>query len=208
VNSEFNNNLKKITKISQLDLNKTYSYADYLTWQLDEYVQLIKGKILRMSPSPRMNHQRVGGDIYFTFRKILSGKLCEVFVSPVDVLLSTIKNESEEKITTVVQPDICVVCDSKKVKEKNIIGAPDLIIEILSKHNRKTDEITKYNLYEENGVKEYWIVDTESRTVKVFVLKSGKYEVVDFYEDDKDEIPVNIFKGFKIKHKDIFRNVK
>jgi Uma2 family endonuclease len=170
-------------------------------------VQLIKGKILRMSPAPNMNHGRIGGDIYVTFRQILSGKTCEVFIAPVDVLLSK-KNETEETVQTVVQPDICVVCDAKKIREKNILGAPDLIIEILSKHNRKTDEVIKYKLYEENRVKEYWIVDIDSRTVKVFLLKKDKYEVVDFYEDDKDEIPVNIFKGFKIKHKEIFRNVK
>jgi Uma2 family endonuclease len=178
-----------------------------LTWQFDEYVQLIKGKILRMSPAPNMNHGRIARVMLFEIASFLKEKGCEVFTAPVDVLLSK-KNETEDTVQTVVQPDICVVCDAKKIKEKNIIGAPDLIIEILSKHNRKTDEVIKYNLYEENGVREYWIIDIDSKTVKVFILKSGKYEVVDFYEDDADIIPVNIFKGFKIKHKDIFKNVK
>jgi Uma2 family endonuclease len=161
-----------------------------------------------MSPSPRMNHQRIAASIHLEIGNFLKGKGCEVCFAPIDVRFPKAATDNDLKTYNVVQPDICVVCDMKKIDEKGIIGAPDLIVEILSKNNRKTDEVTKYKLYEENGVKEYWIIDTESRTVKVFLLKKEKYEVVDFYEDDKDEIPVNIFKGFKIKHKDIFRNVK
>src|SRR5579875_1683684 len=113
-----------ITNISQLDPNKTYSYADYLTWRFDEMVELIKGKLFIQSPAPAERHQRIIGNLYGCIWNYFFKKDCSAYIAPFDVRL--IKNKaSDNEITTVVQPDICVICDKTKIDAKGCIGAPD-----------------------------------------------------------------------------------
>ncbi|MFN0050140.1 MAG: Uma2 family endonuclease [Cytophagales bacterium] len=150
-----------ITDISQLDLNKSYTVGDYLNWQLDEMVELIKGKIFKMSPAPRSYHQAISGNIYFELRNKINNKKCKVFDAPFDVYLNGLENESD----TVVQPDICIICDRNKVHDKGCIGPPDMIVEIISPSTLKKDVDFKFHLYEENGVNEYWIVMPEYKQV-------------------------------------------
>ena len=150
-----------ITDISQLDLTKKYTYADYLTWQLvegrsDVSVELIKGKVARMSPAPKRIHQRISGRIFAETEQYLRGKSCQVYHAPFDVRLAKIDVVTNEAIETVVQPDISVICDPAKLDEQGCIGAPDWIIEILSPGSMARDTKEKFDLYEENGVKEYW----------------------------------------------------
>jgi Uma2 family endonuclease len=197
-----------ITDISQLDLTKTYSYADYLLWQLSERVELIKGKIFKMSPAPNRNHQRIVGEIHleigFYLRK--NQKSCNLYVAPFDVRLldSQQSKKAEKEIYTVVQPDLCVVCDISKLDERGCIGAPDLVIEILSLGNSKKEMKTKYELYEENGVKEYWIVFPYENVVQQFALNNkGKYELVKIYTDE-DAITTPLFPDLKIELNRVF----
>lgn len=145
-----------ITQLSQLDLNKTYTVLDYLSWQMEEMVELIKGKIYKMSPSPKSSHQLIVTNFIFSLRLLKKQykHSCKVCVSPFDVYL---KGIGEDK-TTVVQPDICIVCDIIKIEERGCLGAPDLIVEILSPSTLTKDVNIKYHLYQENGVNEYWIV--------------------------------------------------
>ncbi len=164
--------MAKITQLSQLDLNGTYTYADYLTWQFDEALELIKGKIMLMSPAPNVNHQRISirlGAILYNF---LKQKSCQPFAAPFDVRLYD-KNKSrvaDQDIYTVVQPDLCVICDSNKLDAQGCLGSPDWIIEILSKGNSKKEMQIKYELYQENGVMEYWLVYPVEQSVYQFVL--------------------------------------
>ena len=138
-----------ITNIDQLDLNKTYTYADYLTWQFDEMVELIKGKVQRMSPAPLRRHQFVSNRLSYLITSYFETHPCNIYVAPFDVrLYKTDKND--HKVQTVVQPDISVICDSSKLDDRGCIGSPDLIIEILSKTSKKRDIHDKYELYEEN----------------------------------------------------------
>ncbi|MDW8288496.1 MAG: Uma2 family endonuclease [Flammeovirgaceae bacterium] len=175
-----------ITDINALDLNKTYSYADYLRWQFEERLELIKGKIFPMSPAPNLKHQKVAGDLYLQFGNYLKNRNCRVFFAPFDVrLIDRKKSQRANKdIYTVVQPDLCVVCDSEKLDEKGCLGAPDLIIEILSKGNSKKEMKIKYELYEEVGVKEYWVVVPYEEFIHQFVLNEmGKYELKGIFVD-------------------------
>lgn len=193
-----------ITSISQLDLTKKYTYADYLTWKFDEMVELIKGFVYRMSPAPLRRHQEYSGNIYGELHYFLKNKKCKVYEAPFDVRLMKNKNSTNEQIETVVQPDICVICDTSKLDDYGCVGSPDLIVEVVSKSSKKRDYHDKYDLYEENGVKEYWIVDPEGKTVDIFVLENEKYEVKgNFYTKDEC-IPCFIFPDFKLSWNDIF----
>jgi len=165
-----------ITNINQLDLaNGVYTYADYVLWEIKERLEILKGKIFRMSPAPAISHQKIArnltGELYHYFK----GKTCQLFAAPFDVVLKN-KNGLED---SVVQPDLCVVCDPKKLEnDKRCLGAPDLIIEILSPGNTKKEMRNKYELYEESGVMEYWVVRPIDKEITQFVLEEGKYRAL------------------------------
>ncbi|MGB1282992.1 MAG: Uma2 family endonuclease, partial [Polaribacter sp.] len=179
-----------ITDINQLDLNKTYTYADYLLWQFSERVELIKGKIFKMSPAPKRIHQDISRNIEFKLFAHLRKQPCKVYYAPFDVRLS--KKKKDQLIETVVQPDICVICDEKKLDDRGCLGAPDLIVEILSPSTKKKDITDKFNLYEENGVREYWIVDPDNQTLLKYVLKDKKY-IGEKILDASEKVTATIF---------------
>lgn len=160
----------KITSLNQLDLNARYSYADYLKWQLEERIELIKGKIFKMSPAPATRHQQYVGEIFRQISNHLHRSTRKVFVAPFDVRLTPFQKADSDRIHTVVQPDICVICDPAKIDAKGCIGAPDLIIEVLSPGNTEREMNEKFEIYQENGVKEYWLVEPNDRIVLVYVL--------------------------------------
>ena len=182
--------------------NGSYTYADYLKFEFEEMVELIKGKIFRMSPAPRVFHQKVSTRIFGEFYNFFSNNHCQLFHAPTDVVLP-IPNKKKESATTVVQPDIVVVCDQSKVEELCIFGAPDLIVEILSPHTRKKDLQDKYEVYEEAGVREYWIVMPEERLLEVFVLENAKYRRIQTYTDT-DMVPCTIFPGLEVDLNEVF----
>jgi Uma2 family endonuclease len=196
-----------ITSLSQLDLNDTYSYADYLKWRFDERLELIKGKIFKMSPAPSMQHQQISRRLCRDFFGFFTEKQpCQVFDAPFDVRLYD-KNKSlkaNKDIFTVVQPDICVICDKKKLDNRGCLGSPDLIIEILSLGNSKREMKTKFDLYQESGVREYWLVYPYEESVTKFILNDAdKFEYAGQYAND-DMISPTIFPNFTIDLKDIF----
>ena len=161
---------------SDLDLNGTYSYADYLKWTFDERLELLRGKIFKMPPAPASKHQLIVGEIHYQIKKYLYRKPCKVFLSPFDVRLAPRRKEANSKVFTVVQPDVCVVCDLSKIDKKGCVGAPDLVVEVLSPGNTGREMKDKYEIYEENGVKEYWLVEPNDRIVLVYVLnEQGRY---------------------------------
>jgi Uma2 family endonuclease len=193
-----------ITSLSQLDLNASYTYADYLTWKIDTFVELIRGKIYAMSPAPLDIHQRIINTFAGEFYQYFKLKNCEYRISPYDVRLGNTRLESNETTTTVVQPDVCVICDTTKIDTRGCKGAPDWIIEITSISTIKKDFNEKFNLYEENGVKEYWIVNPKFNSVLTFVLKDGKYESTGEFDEESDLINNSLFPDLVFKHKDIF----
>ncbi|MEM0576353.1 Uma2 family endonuclease [Flavobacterium polysaccharolyticum] len=161
-----------VKKFSDLDLTKTYTYSDYLLWQFSERVELIRGFICKMSPAPSRKHQTISQNLNWKIYSFFENRPCSVFVAPFDVRLPI---KSSKKDTTVVQPDLCIICDENKLDDKGCNGAPDLIVEILSPNNSKHDVDTKFNLYQESGVKEYWMVEPEERFVLVYTLQNEEY---------------------------------
>lgn len=193
-----------ITDINQLDRSKLYTYADYLTWHFEGMVELIKGKIFPMSPAPSSTHQKMSTRLVRFFSNVLDGKKCEVFHAPFDVRLTSSKHDSDA--TTVVQPDICIICDLSKIDEKGCNGAPDLIIEIVSPGSIKRDVQVKLEIYQECGVKEYWIAYPLEKMIEVFWLEGNRYQLVKKYVD-QDKVPVNLFPGCELSLADVFGEV-
>lgn len=159
---------------ADLDLSKTYTYADYLKWQFDERLELIKGKIFKMSPAPGSTHQRISGIISNELYNFLKRKPCQVFAAPFDVRLSRTVND--QQIKTVVQPDVCVICDLTKIDERGCMGAPDIVVEILSPGNNNKELQNKYEVYEEAGVLEYWIIHPNEKTFLKYTLLNGQFQ--------------------------------
>ena len=165
-----------ITDINLLDLDKKYSYADYLTWQFQDKLELIKGKIFKMSPAPSTSHQKVSGNLHGMMWNKFKQHPCNLFAAPFDVrLLDKKKSSLDQEIYTVVQPDLCVICDDAKIDERGAIGAPDLVIEILSPGNSNKEMKYKFDLYEEAGVLEYWIVNPADKTVFIYILRENQF---------------------------------
>jgi Uma2 family endonuclease len=192
-------------QLSDLDQSKTYTYADYLKWSFDERLELIKGKIFKMIPAPGSLHQRISQKINFRLSAFLVGNPFEVFVAPFDVRLPRRKKDDKD-ILTVVQPDICV-CDSEKIDDKGCLGAPDLIVEILSPGNNKRELKNKYEVYEEAGVLEYWIIHPTEKTFFKYVLKDGGFESSRMLTLG-DEVTTDILPGFKMSLDDLFADKK
>ena len=189
----------EITSLDQLDLvNGIYSYADYLVWKIKERVELLKGKILEMSvPSPI--HQEISGNLQGALFVFLKNSKCKLYTAPFDVRFP---QKGESQVYTVVQPDLCVVCDLEKIDSKGCVGAPDLVVEILSPGNSKKEMKSKFALYQEEGVREYWIVDPERELVFVYVADNKKFKPTIPIADDY--VYSTIFPDFKIHTSDLF----
>jgi Uma2 family endonuclease len=191
-----------INKWSQLDLSKKYTYANYLTWRFTERVELIKGYVHKIEPVPNVLHQKVSMKLSVILLNYTEKNKYNVFAAPFDVRLFK-KSSADTKVTTVVQPDLCIICDENKLDDRGCVGAPDLIIEIVSPGNSKRELKTKFDLYEENNVLEYWVVHPTEKSIQQFVLIKNKFQLVHtFFEEDKMECKV--FKGLVIRVKNIF----
>jgi len=178
--------------------NQRYTYADYCTWDDGQRWELIDGVPYAMSPAPRWEHQEILVELSGQFHNFLKGKPCKVFVAPFDVQL----NANNDKNDTVVQPDLIVICDYYKLGGTGCKGAPDLVIEILSPSTATHDKWVKFNLYQRSGVREYWIVDPDSKTVSVHVLKDGIYTAAAY--GVTDNAPVSVLPGCEINLQDVF----
>jgi len=188
-----------------LDLKKRYSYADYLTWADEKFREIMNGIIQTMSPAPSTKHQVVCGNLFANLHRFIKRKKgkCKVFTSPFDVRLPQNGEKADAEIYNVVQPDICVVCDPSKLDKRGCLGAPDLVIEILSFSSLRYDMIQKFNLYEASGVREYWVVSPSEEAILVFLLQpDGKFDQGTNYDERK--APVGIFDNYEIDFTDIF----
>ena len=171
-----------IHKVSDIDMTYgDYTYNDYLKWQFDEMVEIIRGKVFRMSPAPNSRHQQIATSLTSIVYLFFEKHSCNVFAAPFDVRFPNKNGKSDKDIHTVVQPDLCVICEDNKIDERGCIGAPDLIVEILSPSTSSKDLNLKYALYEEFEVKEYWIVYPTEESVHVYTLIAGKYQQSGIY---------------------------
>lgn len=179
-----------------------YSYADYLTWDDDRRYEIIDGEVFDMT-SPGVLHQSISMELARVFANFFENTPCKVFAAPLDVLLA--KNTSKaEEVFTVVQPDIMVVCDPKKIEEHGIVGAPDLVVEIISPSTSAKDNIIKRRIYEQAGVNEFWLVHPVDRLIRVYKLgKDGLFGREDIY-DDQAQIEIAQFAGLSIDCRRLF----
>ena len=186
--------------------------ADNLAYQEEPREELLGGKVLFMSPRPTVNHNRVAFNIAIAFERHLRGKTCEAFADGTDVYLT-------EKDRVV--PDVMIVCNPDIIRRDGIHGAPDLMVEVLSPATAKRDRGYKMRLYERCGVREYWLVDPEGRSVETYLLQDGAYRLDEVYvifpdyvqlsdeerKEYKDEVKVSLYEDFFIPLEDIFRNL-
>lgn len=180
--------------------DKKYTYEDLEKINDNNRYEIYDGQLILMSV-PSAKHQAVLGDLFLQFKMFFKDKKCIPFIAPLDVKL----DGKGKKSGNVVQPDLMVVCDKNKIQDK-IEGAPDLVLEVLSKSNRYHDLIYKMNLYQKYGVKEYWIVDIENGIVIVNKLSKGNlYNFPEAYKI-KEKVKSNIFKGLEISLEETFRN--
>lgn len=196
---------EKVYSFNEVDESLTYSYAHYLNWLFDERLELIAGKIFKMSPAPSRLHQEVFGKIFLAMGNFLTGKLCKVYGAPFDVRFP--KNSHADKdIYTVLQPDICVVCDKSKLDDRGCLGAPDLVLEVLSPGNNKKELLNKYQVYEEFGVKEYWVVSISDQTVLIYTLdESGKFQPSKLFTLS-EQVTSSVLPGFVLDIDSVFQD--
>jgi len=179
---------------------RSFTYADYKDWELKEgeRFELIYGDAYAMS-APNARHQAILIELASQFHTFLRGKPCKAYPAPFDVRLFYEEDESDD---TVVQPDIVVICDEKKRGPEGCRGAPDLIIEILSPSNTAIEMERKLKLYQEAGVKEYWIVDPENNGLTVYRFEEGAILTYTLKKDSS--VTVGIFPDLNINLKQVF----
>ncbi|HEY4151121.1 MAG TPA: Uma2 family endonuclease [Chitinophagaceae bacterium] len=191
--------------VEEPDASYTYTYADYIKWKFEERMELIKGRIMKLS-APATLHQKVGGKLYFQLYGYLKGKPCFPFIAPFDVRLPVKNRKNDNQITTVVQPDMGVVCDETKIDARGCCGSPDLVVEILSPGNSAREVRIKYDVYEEAGVKEYWLIYPAEETVAVFLLNEmNRFGGARMYAGG-DVLKSAAVTGFSINVSEIFTN--
>jgi len=192
----------------ELDEAERYSYADYLTWADNKRRELFDG-ISKLMAAPNILHADITANILgniWPFVKKRKGK-CKVFHAPVDVRLPKNGETADDKIFTVVQPDICVVCDPSKIDIKGIIGAPDLIVEVVSPSNTNLMMRKKFDVYEEAGVKEYWVIYPKSGLTVFLLQNNGKFDdgtTYDVIYTPNAKVPVNTIEGLEIDLNELF----
>ena len=179
-----------------------YSDADCLTWDEKDRIEIIDGEAFMMSP-PNLTHQRISRRLTSQIDAFLQGKECELFYAPFGVRLFEKDGDRPEDVDTLVEPDLSVICDKNKLDDAGCKGAPDFIIEIMSPSNRRHDKVTKLNLYQRAGVREYWIVSPEMQTIEVFLLEDGFLKPKEFYGRD-DQAKVTVLEGCQVDLSKVF----
>ncbi len=179
-----------------------YTYADYLLWEGPERYELIDGEAVMLS-APTTVHQLISAELMRQLTNYLEGKKCLAVAAPFDVRLFEREGDRPEDVQTVVQPDISIICDRDKLDERGCKGAPDLTLEILSPSNACHDLLVKLNLYQRAGVREYWVVSPEDKSVNVFLLDGDGLKLSYVY-GPKDIAKVNVLDGCFIELSKVF----
>ncbi|ABP68154.1 protein of unknown function DUF820 [Caldicellulosiruptor saccharolyticus DSM 8903] len=182
-------NIKTYSNLKEISENKVYT--------------LIDGTLF-LHAAPSWQHQKILKNLMLIFGNYLKDKDCEIFSAPFDVFLEAKDEIDVENATTVVQPDLTIICDKSKLAKTGYIGAPKMIIEITSPSTVRLDRVLKFNKYEEAGVKEYWVVEPENKIITCFVLQSdGRYGRPKIFSEG-DIIKVATFPDLEIHVNEIF----
>ena len=171
-----------------------YTFADVLTWDEKDRIEIIDGEAFMMAP-PSSAHQEISMEFSRQLANFLEGKRCKVYAAPFGVRLFEKDGEAPVDVNTMVEPDLSVVCDRSKIDKHGCKGAPDLVVEILSPSSLRHDRFVKLGLYQRAGVREYWIVDPEYKSVQVFTLDAGGSLRISEEYGRKDVARVNVLEG-------------
>jgi len=187
-----------------LALHQPFTYGDYLRFPQEERWELIDGHLYAMSPAPSPRHQEIVGELFRQIANHLQETSdCRIYSAPFDVRLADAA-EKDEEVTTVVQPDIAVICDRAKLDERGCYGAPDLVMEVLSPATAAKDQTVKLSLYQRTGVREFWVVHPTDETVMVRLLdESGRYGVPRIHTAE-DKPGVAILPGLSVDLERVF----
>jgi len=188
--------VEKIMPVPQPKDQNLYTYGDYRKWPDDKRYEVIDGLAYAMSPAPAVDHQRIALHIAGKLLTALAGHPCQVLIAPLDVRLPR-SQEPDDIIDIVVQPDVLVVCDPRKIDHKGVRGAPDLVVEVLSPSTAGHDQIRKRRVYERAGVREFWLVHPTDRVITIYRLENGAFASPDIREFDVPT-PVAILPGVEI----------
>lgn len=174
----------------KLDEDRIYTEEDYYATGEDEHVELIDGRFYMMA-APDRTHQEIITEVVSVIRNHIRERngSCKVYPAPFGVKLS--KNKSN-----IVEPDVTVICDHDKLTKRGCEGAPDWIIEVVSPSDPGHDYVKKLNLYDDAGVREYWIADPMTKRVHVYRLEEGSFGVAVY--TFRDRIPSGIFEDLTI----------
>lgn len=184
---------------------RRYTYADLLDWPDDVRYELYDGFPVALA-SPSRRHQSISGELFGQLRDFLKGKSCRVYAAPLDVRPFESDADAPTDVRTVLQPDLMVVCDRDKLDDRGVCGAPDLVIEIMSKSTKLYDKQIKHGMYEAAGVREYWVVDPERQIVQVYTLHDGKYQDGNTYTAAAS-VPVGVLPGCAINLEAVFADL-
>ncbi len=182
------------------NVKRRYTLEDYYRLPDERRVELIDGKFYEMA-APSTIHQSVQAELIYIIKRYIkeNGGGCKVYAAPTDV-----QPAGDE--CTMVQPDVLVVCDSGKITEKCIVGAPDFIVEILSPSTGMKDRTIKLKKYKKAGVREYWMLDPAKEHIIAYFFETDSPPAIYGIED---EIPVNIFEGnLKICLREVFEELQ
>lgn len=156
--------------------DRKYTYDDYCSWPDEERWEIIEGYAYNMSPAPTIKHQRIVSLLDRKLSGKIEGKGCHLFIAPADVVFDN---------SNVVQPDVFIICDKKKITEANIQGVPDLILEITSPSTELKDKREKKGIYEKFGVKEYIIIYPEREYLERFIFNNKSYNPPEIFNWDE-----------------------
>jgi Uma2 family endonuclease len=160
--------------VSQRDTER-HTYGDYLEWSRDYGDEIIDGvAYVREPPSPSGTHQELVAELFYQLRCALEDTPRRVCIAPLDVRLPR-SDESDEKIETVVQPDLFIVSDRSKLDARGLRGPPEWLAEVLSPTTASYDQSVKIPLYERAGVLEVWLTHPMDRTLAIYRLEDGGY---------------------------------
>ena len=179
-----------------------YTFADCLSWEENERIEIINGEAVMMAP-PSRTHQEISGALFAQLYNFLDGKKCRVYAAPFAARLFERDGEAPEDVDTMVEPDLSVVCDSNKLDKHGCKGSPDMVVEVLSPSTLRHDRFVKLALYQRAGVRDYWIVEPETQTVQVYTLESGILQPCAFYGAG-DVAKVNVLDGCFIELGKVF----
>ena len=184
-----------------LQETRRWTYADYKVWELapGERYEIIYGEAYAMA-APNTRHQAMLTELLKQLAVYLTGKSCKVYPAPFDVRLFYEEDESDD---TVVQPDISVICDENKRGKEGCRGAPDFVAEILSPSNTASEMQTKFDLYRQAGVREYWILDGDKKRLHAYRFEGGKIAAFASYGAG-DTAPVGIFSDLSVELEPVF----